>query len=196
MKGGIKLNSCVQTITANIPIKNEIQGFFRVFLMSCTSGWLPEVLITSRGDINPLDYSEEVYEKLVDSLKFYGLNLEECRVYLDLMEYLGIREPFLFKWELKKNGCLQSQVELVAFSDLSLDASNLIRNYYSDKWSVFKESLLTNEEKVEIVGDLLSASVYDEINAENTSLSLKYKLLDAIRVGPNIDGIAGKTIII
>jgi hypothetical protein len=75
------------------------------------------------------------------------------------VEYLGIREPFLFKWELKKNGCLKSQVEPVAFSNLSLDASNLIRNYYSDKWSMFNESLLTNEEKAEIVGDLLSTSV-------------------------------------
>ncbi len=114
-------------------------------------------------------------------MQLYGLDLDKCRAYLDLVEYLGIREPFLFKWELKKNGCLKSQVEPVAFSNLSLDASNLIRNYYSDKWSMFNESLLTNEEKAEIVGDLLSTSVYDETNAENTSLSLKYKLLDAIQ---------------
>ena len=92
-------------------------------------------------------------------MQLYGLDLDKCRVYLDLVEYLGIREPFLFKWELKKNGCLKSQVEPVAFSNLSLDASNLIRNYYSDKWSMFNESLLTNEEKAEIVGDLLSTSV-------------------------------------
>lgn len=186
MKGGIKLNSYVQTITANIPIKNDNQGFFRVFLMSCTNGWLPEVLITSRGDINPLDYSEEVYGKLVAFLKLYGLDLEKCRVYLDLVEYLGIREPFLFKWEFKKNGCLKSQVEPVAFSNLSLDASNLIRNYYSDKWSMFNESLLTNEEKAEIVGDLLSTSVYDETSAESTSLLLKYKLFDAIENGNKV----------
>jgi hypothetical protein len=30
--------------------------------MSSTNGWLPEVLIILRGDINPLDYSEEVYK--------------------------------------------------------------------------------------------------------------------------------------
>ncbi len=58
------MNSCAQTITANIPITNNNHRFFRVFLMSSTNGWLSEVLIISRGDINPLDYSEEVYEKL------------------------------------------------------------------------------------------------------------------------------------
>jgi hypothetical protein len=46
----------------NIPIINNNHGFFRVFLMSSTNGWLPEVLIILRGDINPLDYSEEVYK--------------------------------------------------------------------------------------------------------------------------------------
>lgn len=174
------MDSFAQIVTATIPLMNS--GFFRVSLMSGTNGWLPEVLITARGDINPLDHCEEIYEKLGVFLNSYGINLDKCRLYLDLMEYQGIREPFLFKWELKKNGCLKNQVKTVAFSDLPLDTLNLIKNYYSDKWSIFKESLLTNEEKVEIVGDLLSTSVYDEINVEKTSLSLKYKLLEVMHM--------------
>ena len=110
------------------------------------------------------------------------------------MEYLGIREPFLFKWELKKNGCLKSQVETVNFSDLPLDALNLIKNYYSDKWSLFKESLLTNEEKVAVLGDILSTSVYDEADAENTSLSIKFRILEAIRLRSSLDSIFEKVI--
>lgn len=187
------MNGCVQTVTANIPLANY-SGFFRVSLMSSTDGWLPQVLIVARGEINPLDHCAEVYEKLGVFLKVYGLELDKCQVYLDLMEYLGIREPFLFKWELKKNGCLKSQVETVNFSDLPLDALNLIKNYYSDKWSLFKESLLTNEEKVAVLGDILSTSVYDEADAENTSLSIKFRILEAMRLRSSLDSIFEKVI--
>lgn len=177
----------VKYIQANFTIKNSSANTFRVFLSKDNSGWLPIILIVTKGDFNILDFFEEVFSSTSEFLKNLNLDINECKVYIDLMEYLGIRTPYLFKWEPKKNNMISANLVPIQFFQLDVADLDVIKSYYNDKLSIFTDSLLTNEEKAELIASVLSSSIFDEISIDGVQTSIKFKLLDAIKNGNSLN---------
>lgn len=177
----------VRSITANIVYNTTDYDTdsFRVFLKSKPNGkWHNLILIISRGDTNPLENYSLTLEGVSEFIEEQGLDINSCKIYLDLMEYLGIRSDYLFKWDINDNYNNDfSKIQPIKFNSLSKHDQDIIKSYYEDRWSVLTESLLTNEEKAELVANAFTTSVYDENSAMGVQLSFKYKLLNAIRTG-------------
>lgn len=188
IRGEVKMNSGdIKSIQATLTIKNSSANSFRIFFSKDSSGWLPIILIVSKGDFNVLDYFEEVFDSVSDFLKSFNLDINECKIYLDLMEYLGIRASYLFKWEPKKSNSISANLVPVQIFQLDLTDLEVIKLYYNDKLSIFTDSLLSNEEKAELIASVLSSSVFDEVSVDGVQTSIKFKLLDAIKKGSSFN---------
>lgn len=175
-------NSRIMNLLASLNIGSD-DNLLRVFLTKdYKSNWAPIVLIISQGESNPLHDCEETYYALHDFLNEYDINMDQCTIYLDLMEYLGFHSQYLFKWNLfKQNNRLIGDVEPIDVAALPELHATVFERYYNEKWSVFKDSLLTNNEKAELIAKVLVDTIWDEYSLEDTQAILKYKLMTAFR---------------
>jgi hypothetical protein len=82
---------------------------------------------------------------------------------------------------------IQSQIEIVTSSSLSDTDRKVLESYYSNKWSVFTESCLTNDDKVQLIASALFNSVYDDYAMESVHNLIRYKLDEAIKSGLRIN---------
>lgn len=158
----------VDTLCATLKMDNDVS--FRVLLVQdpkSVGSWMTNVLVISRGALNPLDFAHESWEALDYFLEKQGLAIDSCQVFLELMEYLGIRTNSLFRWT--KDNVVPTMPE---------DVQLLVDAYYGDKWSLLTESLLTNEEKVDLVVARLAKSVYDDAAITGLETSIAFGLRD------------------
>lgn len=184
----------IRTLTVDIRLPNSFTSTddsFRVFLSNGSNGkWLPIILIVSRGITNPLDYAEDTYQIIEELIIGQELEISKCSIYVDLMECLGIRSNYLFSWSVdKEKGGFASNIAPVSTHELTEFEVEVLRNYYEDRWSLFTESGLTNEEKAEMVANALADSIYDEKSVEGVQLAIRFKLLEVIRNGINLSSI-------
>ncbi|MCL4439691.1 MAG: hypothetical protein M1609_03590 [Firmicutes bacterium] len=186
----MKNSKRIRTMTVDIELPDSypVTGSFRVFLCAGQDAkWLPIVMIISRGSTNPLEYAIDTYKEVEIFVRQQGLEISNCKIYLDLMECLGIRNNYLYRWDVGKGpGGFYSQVKPINLKELFDEEIHVFRSYYEDRWSLFTESMLTNEEKAEIVASALADSIYDENSAEGVQIAIRYKLLDIIRSGINL----------
>jgi hypothetical protein len=168
----------IHTLLVNVP---HNQYYFRVLIGKENSQWVPAVFVISRGESNPLHYCDSVYHLLTEFLRDYNIDVDKCRLYLDLTEYLGLI-PHLFKWNMRTKGNkLHSSVEQVTVQDLHDVDVAVLSQYYEDKWSIFTQSLLTNHEKAELLAQNLAGSIFDEHIFEDIQAEIKYKLSKTIQ---------------
>lgn len=183
VKGDEVVEDSVQTLNCQTILSGSNDDGFRVFF--CTEEHndqlVPVVLISSRGRSNLLHNYGLFLDRLNGILAKYAISKNECTFYLDLTEYIGLSKPNLFRWSLGKS--IASALEPIDVSQLNGDDFKVIRLYYEDRWSLFTESLLTNDEKMDLIALALANSVFDEYGADDIHSILKYKLLRAVREG-------------
>lgn len=113
---------CLRFITAEIscPQSQTHNNSFRVVISKDSDRWKPLVLIVSRGSFNPLEYSQETLNSVNEFLNEFNLDMFKCDIYLDIMEYLGIHVPYLFRWNVKrKNNYIENNVEEIDINSLN-----------------------------------------------------------------------------
>lgn len=179
------------TVEISYPNPDTISDSFRVYLCKSTKGkWLSTILLVSRGDANPINYFSDTYSGLAEFLSDEGLDITELTIYVDLMEYYGLNSQFLYRWDIKNiTKPIRSQIETVNPSQLSEIDKLVLDSYYSNKWSIFTESCLTNEDKVHLLANALANTVYDDYEVESVQSSIGFELDEAVRRGTRINRI-------
>jgi hypothetical protein len=185
----LNIKSNLRSLTANITCvsPDTLSNTFRVHLTKKDkSTWYPVILVISRGDFNPLEYFSVAYNELTQFTLDFNLKIEECSIYVDLMEYVGVFQPFLFRWEIShvdNNNVIKNEIKDVDLTKVPEDHLDIIKCYYKDRWSAFNESCLTSEEKAQLIANILSNSIFDDFSAEQMQSDFKYRLLEALQNG-------------
>lgn len=179
--------SGVRSVTADISYADtDTNSDFRVHLAKKNDEtWHPIILIVSRGVDNPLDYFSSTYKELTKFVTDFNLDISKCTIYIDLMEYLGIFQAFLFKWEVKmsNNKALTNKVYNIDIFSIPDDHRKVLQNFYKGRWSAFSESCLSSEEKVKLIASILSTSIFDDKSANQLQNDFKYRLFEALENG-------------
>ncbi|HYE69778.1 MAG TPA: hypothetical protein VEA58_14270, partial [Anaerovoracaceae bacterium] len=114
----------------------------------------------------------------------FNLNIYECAIYIDLMEYYGIFQPFLFEWNFTRvKNQITNKVKQVILNELPSQHKDMLKGYYKSRWSIFSESCMTTDDKLELFTSILRESVYDGTHADHIYHSFKNRLLYAIQGG-------------
>lgn len=149
---------------------------FRVIIGKLNNKWTKKVLIVSRGTFNPFEYLVEILDSIHDFLNDFSLDLRECELLMDLTEYQGLHNPYLFKLEIKNGNINDFNIIEMTTDNLDYGWKKILQFYYDDKLSIFKESLLSTEEKAELIVKALTNSLLDNLSIENIKREIDYKL--------------------
>lgn len=184
----MNISSSIRSITADIHCfrTNTISDSFKVHIAKSYNNdkWIPVLLIVSKGDLNPVDYFNSTYFGLNELTKEFGINLVECKVYIDLMDYLGVFQPFLFRWVITgENETAAYELLDCSISDLPDTDKQALKSYYRSQWSSFTESCLTTEDKIQLISNILSGSIFDNQSVEELQNDFRYKLLHTLNNG-------------
>lgn len=176
----------IKSFTAEVSLKNTntISDSFKIHLTSNQGRWNPVILIISKGDLNPLDFFSQTIRETKSLLGSFGIEINACTIYIDLMECLGIYNPYIFRWIISQKGdYFENQLEEIEFDDVTLEDRNVLDSYFKDRWSVLTSSCLTTEEKIELIANAFSSSIYDTSTADYVQSSFKEKLNEVIEHG-------------
>lgn len=178
-----QLNS-VRAITVDISYSHsdEELGSFRAHLVkNLNGGWFPVILLVSKGSENPLDHISLVYEELSEFISEFNLDISTCTIYVDLMEYFGVFQTYLFKWAVSKiNGVLKNELLSIDLFSLQEEHRSVLQSFYKDRWSAFVDSCLTSEEKIKLIANILSSSIIDDKSANRLENDFKFRLHEAL----------------
>lgn len=176
-------NNSIKSFTVEVSLKNTntISDSFKIHLTRNDKGWVPTVLIVSKGDLNPLDFFSLTFSETKKMLHSFNLDIDSCEIYIDLMECLGIYNPYIFKWETSgKDSLLENHLLEVDLVELPEEDLNTLENYYKDRWSALTSSCLTTEEKIELIVNALSPLVFDKSTVDHLQLSFREKLFEVV----------------
>jgi len=148
------------SLSAELPYDPEdlSQGSYKVFLKLNAEKTF--VLISSKGFVNPTQYPQETYRGLKSYLNLYNLDINRLRIFLDLFEYVGNGKNHIYQWE-SSNEQYFDKLQLVDLL-IDKDVSNLVNQFYKDKWSAFMNSMLSTKDKVELLSNFFVTELMDD----------------------------------
>jgi len=123
-----------------------------------------------------------------------GLNIDinKVEIYVDLLEYVGMKNNRIYKWE-SSNGQYFDKVEQLSFRDNKV-LSKFFYCYYKDKWSTLINSTLNQREKMDIVARVFAESFLDDYLIQELTNKFHTKLIEVSQKDSDLIDYFTKTI--
>ncbi|EGD46754.1 hypothetical protein Cpap_1293 [Ruminiclostridium papyrosolvens DSM 2782] len=164
---------------------DEQQGSFKVYLQKVKSYKKHAIiLVYGKGNVSPAQYPEQTYKSLKQMLNEISINMDETEVYVDLLEYVGIKDNRIYKWE-SSNCSYFDKVEQINFDNNKV-LSDFFYGYYKDKWSTLISSTLNQREKIDIFARIFSESFLDEYLIQELTNKFHNKLIEVSDKNENL----------
>lgn len=185
----IQINSSIKntlnSVSFNYNYLNDKESGYRIYAF--TNG-LPDnlmqniMIISAFGSVNPRFKVTEIYANITKIAEFLSLDMSGLFIFLDLIEFIGIKEKYFFKWEFKEqNGNVSDSIKDIFFQEMSYSENKIIEDYNGITKSIIFNTHLNSKQIIDIMAFVLRDKCYDDITIEhmvkNFKLSLK-KLQD------------------
>lgn len=165
--------------------EDEQEGSFKVYLQK-VKNYKNRVIILvyGKGNASPTQHPEQTYRALTSMLNEINLSIDEAEVYVDLLEYVGIKDNRIYKWE-STNKSYFDKVEQIHLDNNKV-LSNFFYSYYKDKWSTLINSTLNQREKIDIFARIFSESFLDEYLIQELTNKFHNKLVEVSDKNENL----------
>lgn len=160
-------------------------GSFKIYIQN-VQNYVKDiiVLVYGKGNISPAQYPQHTYEAIINVLKDFNIDINNAEVYVDLLEYVGIKDNRIYKWE-SSNGVYFDKVEQINSLDNKV-LNDFFYNYYIDKWSTLINSTLNQKEKMDIVARVFAESFLDDYLIQELTSKFHNKLVEVSNIDSNL----------
>lgn len=139
---------------------------FKISLINAQS--LILVIVKPIGKINPRNKANEVYNKLMTLLKNFNLENRRNKIFLDLLNVIGMNNSYMFEWNFEEiNSTIVETISDINQQLLSEAERYAMQDYLNNQLSTFTNSRLNSKQKIEVMTYCLTEDYYDEIMQEN-----------------------------
>ncbi|MGG2025050.1 hypothetical protein AB1282_04685 [Gottfriedia sp. S16(2024)] len=114
----------VNKITAQISIyrNNNFRGYFDLLIPNPITNKIPYLVIIAKGYENPTDWTYETYTGINNFLMQLKLDIKDFEIYVDLYNFLGPYEDYIFKWNLNvSDDSIQEELVKLSKNGLTFD---------------------------------------------------------------------------
>lgn len=134
------------------------------------------IIVIPVGIINPRQKAEEIYNSILSTMQFVNVNINKCKIYIDLLEITGPDVGHLYEWIFTiDSGKLCD--ELISIKDIcednKIELFKSLDDMYSFGWSFLSNSLLNNKQKMQLVAYTLTNKYMDDVSIEHIVSNFK-----------------------
>lgn len=155
---------------------------YKVYISLEKSNSLVNIIVSPIGRINPRTKAREIYQTIVKLMQFLNIYNKKIRIYLDLLEIIGLNRTHFYRWDFEVNNeKIEDKLVEINRQEFNNLFYETLENYYKQTWNAFTNSNLNNKMKAELAGYALAENCYDEFTAEKITRYFKKYLKHSMK---------------